>query len=585
MNKMNENNEENPKLVFNRRRFVAYLSSIGLGSTLLPGTLLAEAKDSAEITVEMVESAARVAGVSLEKGALEEISRSLSGRRSFLNQYEEIRKMELGNDVPNALIFNPVLPGQRFSAEKKTIRYTKEKVARPKSDTELAFMNVYELAYLISKKKVTSVELTKIYLARLKKYDPILKCVVTLTEELALKQASQADKEIASGKYRGPLHGIPWGAKDLLAVKGYKTTFGASPYQDQMIDVDATVYKLLSEAGAVLVAKLTMGALAQGDRWFGGQTKSPWDPQNPTRGSSGSSAGPGSATAAGLVGFSIGTETRGSIISPSTRCGITGLRPTFGRVSRYGAMALSWSMDKIGPMCRSAEDCALVLRVLNSPDGMDNTLHDVPFNWDVNKDAKTLRVGYLKSSFEREIPVDSERPERFARARATRQNDLRALEVVKSLGIKLIPVELPEINANALSFILTAESAAAFDDLTRSGKLEQMTAPPERSGWVDTFRLNRFVPAVEYLQANRARYRLMVEFNKIFDEVDLFIGSDLAMTNLTGHPEICLPHGFDNDGQPTSLRITGKLFGDEEIALLAKAFQDKTEFHLKRPNI
>jgi Asp-tRNA(Asn)/Glu-tRNA(Gln) amidotransferase A subunit family amidase len=264
---------------------------------------------------------------------------------------------------------------------------------------------------------------------------------------------------------------------------------------------------------------------------------------------------------------------------------VTGLRPTFGRVSRYGAMALSWSMDKVGPICRSAEDCALVLHTINGPDELDNSLLDVPFNWDVNEDVKKLRVGYLKSSFEREIRVNPERPGRSARARATRKNDLEALEVFRSVGIKLIPVELPKIDANSLGFILTAEAAAAFDGLTRSKNIEQMTEPPERSSWVDSFRLHRFVPAVEYLQANRARYRLMEEFNKIFDSVDLFIGSNLAMTNLTGHPEICLPHGFDTKSQPTSLRITGKLFGDQEITLLANTFQAQTDHHLKRPNI
>ncbi len=577
--------DQNQQLGLNRRNFLTYLSSIGLGSTLLPGSLLAIAQDSQEITVEMVEAASHVAGVSLESDAIEKISKSLSRRRSLLTRYDQIRKMEIGNDVPNALVFNPVLPGQKLPFETKPVRFTQKPFTKPESDTELAYLNVYQLAYLIRSREVKSLELTKLYLSRLKKYDPMLHCVVTLTEELALNQARKADEEIAAGKYRGPLHGIPWGAKDLLAVKGYKTTFGASPYKNQIIDIDSTVFNRLTKAGAILVAKLTLGALAQGDRWFGGQTKSPWDPGNPNRGSSGSSAGPCAATAAGLVGFSIGTETRGSIISPATRCGVTGLRPTFGRVSRYGAMALSWSMDKVGPICRSAEDCALVLHAINGPDELDNSVLDVPFNWDVNEDVKKLRVGYLKSSFEREIRENPERPERSARARATRQNYLKAFEVFKSVGIELIPVELPETDANALSFILTAEAAAAFDDLTRSEKIDQMAEPPERSSWVNSFRLHRYVPAVEYLQANRARYRLMEEFNQIFDSVDLFIGSNLAMSNLTGHPEICLPDGFDGEGQPTSLRITGRLFGDQEIALLANAFQTQTNYHLKRPNI
>jgi Asp-tRNA(Asn)/Glu-tRNA(Gln) amidotransferase A subunit family amidase len=408
---------------------------------------------------------------------------------------------------------------------------------------------------------------------------------VTLTEDLALRQAKKADEEVAAGKYRGPLHGIPWGAKDLLAVKGYKTTFGASPYKDQVIDLDSSVFTKLTEAGAVLVAKLTLGALAQGDRWFGGMTRSPWDPTNENQGSSGSSAGPACTTAAGLVGFGIGSETRGSIMSPSARCGVTGLRPTFGRVSRYGAMALSWTMDKLGPLCRCAEDCALVLRVINGPDGKDNAVLDVPFNWDAMADVKKLRVGYLKSRFEGEIPDNPANPERAQRMRETRKIDQAALETLRSLGIQLKPIDLPQMDAEALSFILSTESAAAFDDLARSGNLDQMSQPPERSSWVQTFRLHRFVPAVEYIQANRARYKLMEQFNEIFSDIDLFVGSAQGPTNLTGHPEISIPHGFDQRGQPTALNFTGKLFGEEEILLVAHAFQGKTDFHLKHPKL
>jgi Asp-tRNA(Asn)/Glu-tRNA(Gln) amidotransferase A subunit family amidase len=419
----------------------------------------------------------------------------------------------------------------------------------------------------------------------LKKYDPVIHCVVTLTEDLALRQAKKADEEIAAGKYRGPLHGIPWGAKDLLAVKGYKTTFGASPYKDQVIDIHSTVFEKLTDAGAVLVAKLTLGALAQGDRWFGGQTKSPWDPSNPTVGSSGSSAGPASASVAGLVGFAIGTETRGSIISPSIRCGATGLRPTFGRVSRYGAMALSWSMDKIGVLCRSAEDCALVLRVINGADGKDNAVLDVPFNWDATLDVKKLRVGYLKLLTEGEIQENPQFPD-FARRRLEqRKSDEEALNTLKALGLQLKPIELPKLPADDLGFILSTESAAAFDDLTRSEKLDMMSAEPEKSSWVETFRLHRFVPAVEYIQANRLRYRLMEQFNDVFKEIDLFVGSSLVITNLTGHPEISFPDGFDTKGQPLSLQLTGSLFGEQNILLLAHAFQSKTDFHRKQPKI
>jgi Asp-tRNA(Asn)/Glu-tRNA(Gln) amidotransferase A subunit family amidase len=576
---------DSERLEFNRRRFIGYFSSVGLGVTLLPGTLTAVAQDAQKITPEMVEAAARIAGMSFSPEAVKKIVDSLNGRMSPITRYETIRGLNLSNSVQPAFVFNPVLPGMRLPGVRKPVRVAPVKAAKPRNDEDLAFLPVTHLSRLIQTRQIRSTDLTRLYLARLKKYDPILHCVVTLTEELALRQAAKADEEIAAGKYRGPLHGIPWGAKDLLAVRGYKTTFGASPYKDQVIDTDSTVFTRLSEAGAVLVAKLALGALAQGDRWFGGQTKSPWDPENPNQGSSGSSAGPAAATAAGLVGFAIGTETRGSIMSPCARCGVTGLRPTFGRVSRYGAMALSWTMDKIGPICRAAEDCALVLRAINGPDGKDSSVIDVPFNWDAANDVRKLRVGYLKESFEREIKDDPANPERVARMRETRKTDLAALDTIRTLGVQIKPIELPKFDSEALGFILSVESAAAFDDLTRSGNLDQISQPPERSSWVETFRLHRFVPAVEYIQANRARYLLMEEFNKLFSEIDLFIGSALGPTNLTGHPEISIPHGFDQRGQPTSLRFTGKLFGEEAILLLAHAFQGKTDFHLKRPKI
>ncbi len=569
----------------NRRRFLAYFSAAGLGAALFPGALAAVAQDSPQITGEMVAAAARIAGLTFSRDAVQKIVEGLNRKGGLLDNYESLREMNLGNSVPPAFIFNPVLPGTKLTTKQEPFKVTKVRVPVPQTDDDLAFLPVTHLARLIKKREVKSLDLTKLYLARLKKYDPVLHCVVTLTEELALQQAATADAEVAAGKYRGPLHGIPWGAKDLLSVKGYKTTFGASPYKDQVIDVDSTVYTRLTRAGAVLVAKLTLGALAQGDRWFGGQTKSPWDPANEKQGSSGSSAGPAAATAAGLVGFSVGTETRGSIISPASRCGVTGLRSSFGRVSRHGAMALSWTMDKIGPLCRSAEDCALVLRAICGPDGKDGTVIDVPLNWNAGAELKRLRVGYVKGAFEGEIPDDPKNPERAQQAREIRKIDEEALGVIRSLGINLKPIDLPKTPANAMDFILTAEAAAAFDDLIRSDKLDLMSAEPERSRWVESFRLHRFVPAVEYIQANRARYRLMEEYAALFKDFDLFIGSALSATNLTGHPEISLPHGFDSGGQPTSLRFTGKLFGETEILLLARAFQQKTQHHLKRPQI
>ena len=565
------------RLGVNRRRFMAYFSAIGLGLTLLPGALTAIAQEAEQITLEMLEGAAKVAGLEFTKEELETIVRSLNGRSSFIRRYEQIREMNLGNSVQPAIVFNPVPPGFELPTGRKPFRMSKVEVSMPQTDEELAFLSVTHLAKLIETRQITSTELTKLYIARLRKYDP------TLTEELALKQAKKADEEIASGMYRGPLHGIPCGVKDLFAVKGYRTTWGATPYKDQVIDTDSTVFTKLTEAGAVLVAKLTMGALAQGDRWFGGRTRNPW---NPEQGSSGSSAGPGSSTAAGLVGFSIGTETQGSIMSPSSRNGVTGLRPTFGRVSRYGAMALSWTMDKIGPMCRSAEDCAIVFNAIYGPDGKDNSVIDVPFNWNANADVRKLRVGYLKNSyFREEIPDDPENPERVQRQRESKKLDDDALNVLLSLGVDLKPIELPQLPNSAIGFILSTEGAAAFDDLTRSNRDDLMNEEPERSSWGRTFRQHRFVPAVEYIQANRVRSKIIEEFNKVFSDIDLFIGSSLSVTNLTGHPELNIPHGFTSQGTPSSLRFTGKLFGESEILLLAHAFQSKTDHHLKHPKL
>ena len=569
------------RLDLNRRRFIHCLSAMGLGSTLLPGALMATAKEAELISISMLEAAARVAGLTLTTDELSSIVDRLNGEDSLFDSYATILDLELPNSVPPAFVFNPVPPGMKLPHESRPLRLSDVPASRPGTDEELAFLPVHRLAKLIETRAVSSTDLTKLYLARLKEYDPRLHCVVTLTEELALRQAKQADDEIMGGHYRGPLHGIPWGAKDLLAVKGYPTTWGASPYKKQTIDLNATVYERLTDAGAVLVAKLTMGALAQGDRWFGGRTRNPWKLD---QGSSGSSAGSGSATAAGLVGFAIGTETRGSIISPSSRCGITGLRPTFGRVSRYGAMALSWTMDKIGPMCRSAEDCAIVLRAINGPDGNDNTLLDVPFNWDSDADVSQLRVGCLKSLIEGELPsTGDENADRLAREEQV-QNE-KALQVIRKLGIDLKPIELPDLPSRQIGFVLTTEAAAAFDDLTRSDRDRQMMGEPESSRWPEAFRLHRFVPAVEYIQANRVRTLMVKALDELFADIDLFIGSDLALTNLTGHPEIVMPHGFRSDGTPTNLRFTGKLFGEADIALLAHAFQEQTHHHLKRPNL
>ena len=568
------------KLATNRRHFLGALSAAGLGSTLLPGALVAVAQDADMVTVEMLEAAQRLAGLRFTADELLRLAERLNGAGDRRRDFETLRAANLGNAQQPAIVFNPVPPGMTLPADRGPNRREPVTVVMPTSDEALAFLPVTHLARLIETRQVKPSELTELYLARLKQHDPALHCVISYTEDLARRQARQADEEIAAGTYRGPLHGIPWGAKDLLAVRGTRTTWGASPYRAQTIDTDATVYRRLTEAGAILVAKLSMGALASGDRWFGGRTRNPW---NPEQGSSGSSAGPGAATAAGLVGFSIGTETRGSIISPSTRNGVTGLRPTFGRVSRHGAMALSWTMDKIGPMCRSAEDCALVFAAIQGPDGRDNTLFDVPFNWDAASDLSALRVAYLRSAFEDDDDVGGdENAQRVAGLRQTLANNRAALDAIRGLGVQMAPLDLPELPSGAIGFILGTEAAAAFDVPTLNARLDGMRDEPERSRWPDSFRVSRFVPAIEYLQANRLRMRIIEDLHEALGDFDLFVGSNLGLTNLTGHPEISMPSGF-HEGSPTSLRFTGKLFGEREILRLAHAFQMATDHHLQHP--
>lgn len=490
-----------------------------------------------------------------------------------LQNYQSLRKISLPNHVSPSLQFNPVVSGKDLEKEQKcSISVFSSDIQVPENFDELAFYPVTALASLIRARTITSTQLTKLYLKRLKKYGPRLECVITLTEELAMKQAERADREIAAGHYRGPLHGIPWGAKDLLATEGIRTTWGAMPYKDQIIDENATVVVRLEEAGAVLVAKLAMGALAWGDVWFGGKTRNPW---NLEQGSSGSSAGSAAATAAGLVGFSIGTETWGSIVSPCSRCGVTGLRPTFGRVSRYGAMALSWSMDKIGPICRSVEDCALVFNAIYGPDEKDLTVVDLPFNWNPELELKRIRVGYLKKAFERDY--------------ATKTNDEAVLEVLRSLGVDLIPFELPDIPVYSISFILNVEAAAGFDELTRSNRDDLLVRQIENA-WPNVFRQARLIPAVEYIQANRIRSLLQQEMIQKMKGIDVYVapsfgGSNLLLTNLTGHPAVVVPNGFNKQGSPTSISFIGDLFEEEKTLRLAMAFQETTEHHLKRPRL
>ena len=520
------------------------------------------------ITSEIVESAEKIIGLVFTPAERDSMLDDLSAN---LQSYERVRGVVLDNSVPPALGFDPLPVGWKPPVKKSRFELGRPRAAVvPSRPEDLAFYTVRDLGDLIRTRKITSTELTKLCLARLKEHGPKLECVITLTENLALRQAARADEEISAGKYRGPLHGIPYGAKDLLAVSGYRTTWGAMPYKDQVIDRDATVVRKLEEAGAVLVAKLTVGALAWGETWYGGMTRNPW---NLEEGSSGSSAGSSAATAAGLVPFAIGTETWGSIVSPATRCGATGLRPTYGRVSRTGAMALSWSMDKIGPICRSVEDCAIVFRAIQGPDGIDASVIDVPFEYRGRADLKRVRVGFVKSLFEQEYEEKAQDDE-----------TLRALE---GLGARLVPIELPDYPVESLAFILSAEAAAAFDELTRSNR-DDLMVRQIKNAWPNVFRTSRFIPAVEYINANRVRYKLVQEMARVMSEVDVYVaptfgGDNLLLTNLTGHPCVVLPNGFDEKGSPVSITFVGRLFDEGTLLAVAKAYQDATGFHLKHP--
>ena len=564
--------------MLDRRSFVACFSGLGLTSTLLPGALWAKVDSEMPVvlTKEMLRDACAVAGVSFTDQQLDAM---LDGVNKNLANYAELRKTQLDNSVAPPIYFNPIVPGTKIDRVKQPFRPSaRPSVTRPRNLEAVAFWPVTQLAELIRTRQATSVELTDMYLARLKRYNPKLFCAVTITEDLALRQAREADREIAGGHYRGPLQGIPYGLKDIGSAKGYPTTWGAAPFKNRVIDVDATVVERLSAAGAVLIAKLATGELALDDQWFGGQTKNPWDL---SMGSQGSSAGPGSATAAGLVGFSIGTETGGSIMEPSGICGVTGLRPTYGRVSRYGFMTLTWSLDKIGPMCRSVEDCALVLNAIQGPDDKDLTLHDIPFNWDATLDIRKLRVGYLKAAFSdtRQTPQ-------------VNANDAAALEKIRSLGVQLVEIALPKHADLDIGVIIYGEGNAALYD-----PIETQPDTLVRQDRVANQHSLRPLPAVEYLNAQRIRTLLMQDMARVMENVDVYIlpfdygdytpnpiaTLNTGVTNLTGHPGVAVPHGFNEKGNPTSLTFIGKLFGEAAMLALAKAYQDATPWHLKHP--
>jgi Asp-tRNA(Asn)/Glu-tRNA(Gln) amidotransferase A subunit family amidase len=610
--------------MLDRRGFLAVCSKLGISATLLPGVLWAMAEEKGKITREMIDKAAAIADVPIPDEYKDMMLESLN---DFSKGYEAIYALHMKNDVAPAMIFDPVLPGMKFETERRPMKLSAapalQRSAVPRNLEDVAFYSVRQLSELVRTKKVSSTALTEMYLARLKRYDPTLKFVITLTEDRAKAQAKEADREIAAGKYRGPLHGLPWGAKDLLAVKGYPTTWGAGGFEKQQIDEDSTVVQRLDAAGAILVAKLTLGALALGDKWFGGMTRNPW---NPKQGSSGSSAGPASATVAGCVAFTIGSETLGSISSPSTRCGATGLRPTFGLVPRTGAMALAWSFDKLGPICRSVEDCAIVLSAVYGSDGHDRTVKNFAFNWDGSLDWRKLRVGYLNKEFELQPPQPEQQPkeekdlseaEKKQRAedaaqqaafRALREYDhkydVAALAKLRAMGVNLIPLELPKLPYRPMIAMLHAEAAAAFDELTRSGRDKLLTSQT-RNDWPNDFRASRFIPAVEYIQASRARMLAMEQVAKVFSQVDVIVtptsSTQLVVTNLTGHPAVIVPNGFRGEdapkpklrdtgelepggpGTPVSLTFLGQLYGEAKMLAFAKAYQDATDFHLKHP--
>jgi len=520
------------------------------------------------ITAADVRSAANIAGLEFTQAEVDSLLPELDDYRK---SYDAMHKLALPNAVPMALVFNPVPPGYQMPMGSMAGGYSSAGNAQlPGNMDDLAYYSVAQLSRLIIGKKITSEELTKYFIERLKKYDPKLKCVVTLTEKTALEQARQADEDLKSGVYKGMLHGIPYGLKDIVATNGHPTTWGSKIFKDQVFKYDATVVEKLRAAGAVLVAKLSVGELAMGDTWFGGQTKNPWDLKS---GSSGSSAGSAAAVSAGLVPFAIGTETLGSIVSPATTCGVTGLRPTFGRVSRHGIMTLNWSMDKVGPIARSAEDCAIVLSYIHGADNKDLSVINAPFNYDAGiKTNKKLKIGYLKKDFDKAYPFKTQ--------------DSLTLKTLQAMGYELIAMDLPVYPD--ISFLIGVEAAAAFDDLTRTNKDDQMVRQT-KDAWPNYFRQARMVPAVEYVQANRVRAQMIAGMEKVFKEVDIYLNptwasSSLLTTNLTGHPCVVVPNGMKNS-KPTSITFTGKLFGEATLLAVAQAYQEQTGFDQQKPKL
>jgi Asp-tRNA(Asn)/Glu-tRNA(Gln) amidotransferase A subunit family amidase len=544
------------------------------------------------ITLEMVTDAMKLSGLEFTEAELKSM---VDAANQNLTRYQELRSIHIPNDVSPPFHFSAIVPGMEISKTKLPFKLSAApSVKRPGNLEEVAFWPVRHLAELVKTKQVTSLELTDMYLSRLHRYNGKLNNVVTFLDDYGRAEAKKADAEIAAGKYKGPLHGIPWGAKDIISVKGYKTTWGSPAFKDQSFDYDASVVEMLRDAGAVLIAKLTSGELASGDNWFGGQTKSPW---NLSQGSSGSSAGPSSATAAGCVAFGIGSETSGSILSPSARCGLAGLRPTFGRISRYGVMALSWTQDRLGPICRYAEDCAIVMQAIARPDGRDMSVSDIPFNWNAQLDVKKLRVGILQSSFDELTNAEA------------KKNAEDTLDTLRSVGVsQFLPVKVPDAPTNVAG--LGVESIVFFDEYAREGKMKEARGGARPNG--------RLIPAVEYLRSQRVRMMMMMKLAEATSHVDVYVVASnntggegggrggrgrgegaatttepapprtptqrhFTMANLACYPAINIPNGFAANGSPTNAVLYGRPFGEMEIIAVAKAYQDAAGFHLKKP--
>ena len=554
-----------------RRSFLACFAGTGLGSTLLPGVLWAQIQPGTKaVTLEMVRGAAQLAGLTWSDAECQELFDSLS---RLARATDAIGKQDLTNASPLPVHFDPVPPGVPLPPPPPAVFRTTPapRVTTPATLEAVAFWPLTHLARLLETRQVTSTALTTMYLDRLRRHNGVLNCVAALTDTRALAEAKAADAEIVAGRYRGVLHGIPYGVKDIIAAKGSPTRWGAPPFEQQVFAEDATVVQRLQAAGAVLVAKLTTGEMAFGDQWAGGRTNNPW---NPEQGSSGSSAGPGAATAAGLVAFAIGSDTGGSILSPSERCGLVGLRPTFGRVSRHGVMAAGTTLDKIGPMCRHAEDCAIVLRAIAGPDDQDlAVVRDRPIVFDARGPLPS-RIGYVPAMMDGEKDPEA------------RANNDRVFAMLKRLGCTLHTVSIPG-GGDLSYFIEYTERAAAFDSFTTSGRHTGLRQRNSRF-----LRAGQLVTAVDYLQANRRRAAIMQDLARSMRDVDAVMFTSLTLDSrtslnpvmsLTGHPSIAVPNGFRADGTPTAVMFSGQLYREGDLIALARAWQAATGDAERRP--